>query len=423
VQSDEPLVLLGREFDGFTRALGQQLALMPDLPARYELIEIAALEHLVVDGDGATSGAVDVLMLNTDWLPNLIGQRRLLPLDGYLGSAPPDGWPDAWVPPLRELQQSPDGSVYGIPYHDGPVMLLYRTDLYDDPAERHGYETRFGYPLAPAATWDEFADQAQWFTRPAEGRYGTVLAGLPDEHNNIYDLLTQIWARGGDLLTPAGHSALDGETAREAVEFLHGLWHVQRTVDPAAAQWDSVASGAAFAAGDAALMVNWCGFAAMSSEPGSPTHGLIGCAPAPAGPGPHGRRATMNSYWVLAVAAGCRRPAAAYELIRRLAAPDMDVITARSGGTATRRDTWNRPEVRALSPYYAQLEAAHRDSRAIPRDPDWPALAHVLNDMMRAVVSDAAGTAALPGAHARLEEVLARRSARPGNPPRATAAR
>jgi len=44
---------------------------------------------------GHASGAVDVLMLNTDWLPNLIGQRRLLPLDGYLGSAPPDGWPDA----------------------------------------------------------------------------------------------------------------------------------------------------------------------------------------------------------------------------------------------------------------------------------------------------------------------------------------
>jgi multiple sugar transport system substrate-binding protein len=410
---EDPLVVLGREFEGFTRALDRQFGLLPGLPARHELVEISALERRVVDGDAATSGAVDVLMLNTDWLPNLIAQRRLRPLDGYLASAPPDGWPDAWVPSLRDLQRGPDGRQYGIAYHDGPVMLLYRTDLFSDPSELRGFEARFGYPLAPARTWDEFLDQARWFNRPADGMYGTILAGLPDAHNNIYDFLTQLWARGGDLLSAADGSALDGDTAREAIEFLHGLWHVHRVVDPAAAGWDSVASGVHFAAGEAAMMVNWCGFAAMSSDPGSPTHGRVGCAPAPAGPAPRGVRATMNSYWVLAIAAGCRRPGAAYELIRRIAAPEMDAITAESGGTATRRDTWNRPEITELAPYYAALEAAHSDARAIPRDPDWPLLADVLNDMMRAVVTEAAGTSALAVAHTRLTEILSDRRARP----------
>lgn len=408
----KPLVVLGREFDGFTRSFDRQFALLSGLPARHELIEISALERCVVDGDAAISGDADVLLLNTDWLPNLIRRQRLLPLDGYLAAAPPDGWPGAWVPSLRELQRGPDGRTYGMAYHDGPVMLLYRTDLFGDPAEQRGFELRFGYPLAPAATWDQLLDQALWFNRPADGMYGTILAGLPDAHNNIYDFLTQLWARGGDLLGPDGHSALNRPAAKESVEFLHALWHEHRVVHPDAARWDSVDSGVHFAGGEAAVMVNWCGFAAISSDPHSPTHGLIGCAPAPAGPSPGGARATMNSYWVLSVAAGCRRPSEAWELIRALAAPEMDAITAAAGGTATRRDTWQRLDVRALAPYYAALEDAHRVARAIPRDPDWPALAEVLNEMMTAVVTEApraAALAALDDAHARLAKVLSGR--------------
>jgi multiple sugar transport system substrate-binding protein len=409
---EEPLVLYGREFEGFTRALDEQFRLLPDLRAVHRLIEISSLERLVVEGDGASSGAIDVLMLNTDWLPNLIARRWLRPLDRCLGERPPAGWPDAWVESLRSLQTGPDGRVYGLAYHDGPVMLLYRTDLYQDPAEQRGFTAKFGYDLRPARTWDEFLDQAAWFTRPSEGLYGTILAGYPDEHNNIYDFLTQLWSRGGELLTPGGDSGLDSTAARNGLTFLRDLWHTHRVMPPEAAGWDSVASGIHFAAGDAAMMVNWCGFAALSSDPSSPTHGLVGCAPAPAGTGPGGTRATMNSYWVLSIPVGCRRPGRAYELIQRLAEPAMDVITARSGGTATRRDTWALPETQSLAPYYASLASAHQSARVIPRDPDWPAMARMLNEFMRAVVENGAGLEALGATHTMLQEFLDQRRAR-----------
>lgn len=400
----EQLILYGREFEGFTRSFDRQFALVPEIPARHELIEISELEHLVVDGDGTTSGEVDLFLLNTDWLPNLIAHERLVPLDDYLRSDPPAGWPGAWVESLRSLQTGPDGRIYGTAYHDGPIMLLYRTDLYGDPAEQRGFEARFGYPLRPAQTWAELVDQAKWFTRPEQGLYGTVLAGFPDSHNNIYDFLTQLWVREADLLTEAGTSALDTAAARDAMSFLHDLWHVHGVIDPAAVGWDSVASGVHFAAGEAAAMVNWCGFAALSADPSSPTHGLVGSAPAPAGPS--GTRATMNTYWVLTVPVGCRRPDEAWELLKRLAAPDMDAITASSGGTATRRDTWSRPEIRGLAPYYESLELAHRSARAIPRDPRWPAMGTILNDMMRDAVERGTGLQALGEAHARLEALL-----------------
>lgn len=408
--SSSRLRLVGRAFEGFDRSLTTQLANNPDLNATYELLEIGALEKQVVHGDLAVSGAADVLMLITDWLPSLIAAGKLLPLDDHFAKGPPQGWPDAWAPAMRELQRGPDGRTYGVAYHDGPMLIIYRTDLYSDPGEQQGFADRFGYPLAPPRDWTEFRDQAQWFTRPAQGLWGTVQAGFPDEHNNVYDFLTHLWSRGGELLTADGRSGLDSPAAEEAVDYLHDLWHGVKVVDPAAAGWDSVASGVHFAAGEAAMMLNWCGFAALSADRQSPTHGLVGCAPAPSGTGLHGTAVTMNAYWVLALAAGARDADAAVELIRRLTTSAADVQTAEAGGSATRLDSWRDPRVQAIAPYYAVLEQAHAHSRSVPVDPRWPQMAGILNAMMRAVIEDSSGRAALSRAHTELDALLGSRA-------------
>lgn len=404
--SSPRLRLIGRAFEGFERSLSTQLAANADVNAGYELLEIGELERQVVHGSLTTSGDADVLMLITDWMPSLIDAGKLLPLDDYFAAQPPEGWPNAWAPAMRELQRGPDGRSYGVAYHDGPMLVIYRADLYGDPGEQARFAERFGYPLAPPRDWAQFRDQAQWFTRPEQGLYGTVQAGFPDEHNNVYDYLTHLWSRGGELITPDGRSGLDSGAAGEAIDYLDDLWHGVQVVDPAAAGWDSVASGIHFAAGEAAMMLNWCGFAALSADPDSPTHGLVGCAPAPSGSGPHGVAVTMNAYWVLTVAAGARDPQAAVELIRRLTTFESDVQTAVAGGSATRLDSWRDARVQAIAPYYEVLEQAHANSRSVPADPRWPQMAAILNEMMRAVVEDGAGHAALARAHRELDALL-----------------
>jgi multiple sugar transport system substrate-binding protein len=401
--SEGPLLVLGRAFDGFSRALTRQLGAIAGETATFELPEILELQERVLAGDDAVSGRADLLMVVTDWLPALIETGKILPLDGFFAELPPEGWPDAWHPALRELQQGPDGRTYGVPYHVGPQMLLYRADLYEDPAEREGFAGRFGYPLAAPDTWARYRDQARWFTRPEQGRYGTIMAGYPDEHNTVYDFLTQLWSRGGELTDAAGALTLDTPQARDAAGFLHDLWHVDGVVDPAAAKWDSVASGERFAVGEAALMVNWSGFAAMSAPADSPTHGLVRCAPVPRFDGPGGGRVALNSYWVLAVAAGSSRPQESYQLLQALTTPEMDRITAESGGVATRRDSWADPAVAASAPYYEQFEQAHGGTRALPRDPRWPQISVVLNRMVGRIVTGEGSPAELvAAAHAEL---------------------
>jgi multiple sugar transport system substrate-binding protein len=400
--AETPLVILGRAFDGFTRSLSRQLS-ESGANARFELPEILDLQERVLAGDDALSGRVDLLMVVTDWLPTLIESGKILPLDTFFAADPPEGWPDAWHPALRQLQQGPGGGTYGVPYHAGPQMTLYRADRYEDPDERKGFMARFGYPLAAPDTWAQFRDQAQWFTRHDQRQYGAIIAGYPDEHNTVYDFLTQLWSRGGELSDSSGKLRLNTPQALSAARFLHDLWHVDRVVDPAAAEWDSVASGVHFAAGEAALMVNWSGFAAMSAPAESPTHGQVRCATVPRFDGPGGRRVALNSYWVLAVAAGSSRPEEAYRLLRTLTTSRMDRITAQSGGVATRRDSWADPAVASSAPYYRQFEQAHGDTRALPRDPRWPQISAVLNRLVGQIVSaEASPEDLLAAAHGEL---------------------
>ena len=109
----------------------------------------------------------------------------------------------------------------------------------------------------------------------------------------------------------------------------------------------------------------------------------------------------------ITVPAGSRNPDRAVDLIRQLAGHEMDVRTALGGGSATRRDSWADPRVQAVAPYYEVLEEAHAHARSVPADPRWPKIAGILNEMMRAVVVDAAGQAALDAAHTQLNELLA----------------
>lgn len=130
-------------------------------------------------------------------------------------------------------------------------------------------------------------------------------------------------------------------------------------------------------------------------------------APVPGHDGPGGTAVTLNAYWVLAVPAGARDPERSVDLIRRLTTHEMDVITAVSGGSAARIDSWEDPRVQALAPYYGQLASAHRGSRSVPADRRWPAMAGILNEMMRAVVEDGTSVQALAEAHRRLEALVA----------------
>ncbi len=352
------IVLAGRDFAGFQGGIAAAAARWGgELDARWTGLE--ELERIADRGDA------DVLLMPADWIAPLAAAGAIRPLDGLLASGAPEGWPHGWSPTFHEGVRW-DDRVWGVPFHDGPQLLIHRRDLYEDPRERAGYRARLGAPLRPPRTWAEFDAQARWFTRPAEGRWGTVLAGLPDGHNNVYDFVVQLRRFGGDVLAdpqPGARPApgFGGEAGLRALAWLRALR--LEAVDPRAHEWDSVASGERFAAGEVAVMANWAGYA-QAADAAGPVAGLVGWALLP----DDAERPTVsvNAFWVLALAARDGAEAG-WGLVRTAVSEQGDRETTLAGASGARVSTWRDP--RAGGGVAALFERAHARSRPLPALP------------------------------------------------------
>lgn len=404
------LRLAYRTFDGFERALADQIARFrqrhPDVEVEAVPIEISALYETMVRDGGCRSGEWDLFLCSTDWIPALLRAGDLAGLDAGLRSRPPEDWPAGWSDALLGLQTDADGHVFGLPYHGGPELLLYRSDLFEDPEESAAFAARYGRELAPPQTWPEFAEVAEFFSRPDRELYGCVLAALPDGHNNVYDFLIQLWSRGGELFED-GRAAFAGERGVAALQYLHDLIRVRRLTQPDPRAYDSVGSGELYASGRAAMMWNWAGFSVVAERPGSAIRGKNRLGRIPRGAEPEGRHVSLSTYWVMTMPISGRAPELAWEFLRSTASPDGDLTTALSGGIGCRLSTWRDPRVTAEYACYSLFEELHAGVRTMPALPVYPLINEVLSSRIDSVYTGAASVpAALAAAAAEVDEIL-----------------
>jgi multiple sugar transport system substrate-binding protein len=374
-----------RKFEPFETALARQWEHFEQVHATSLQLEAVPLDlHPLHDSlfveRGLQSGQWDAAMISTDWLSEAAESKALENLAPYIQQAAPEDFPHGWSDSLHRLQNF-DGRILGLPYHDGPECLIYRTDLFADPVERNRYAQQHSEPLDVPQTWEQFHRIAQYFTRPTQRLYGTILAAYPDGHNTVYDFCLQLWTRGGELFDASGAMRLDTHEAREALDFYRGLLGDSSAIHPESRNVDSVQSGFAFAAGEVAMMVNWFGFASMSETIAqSKVRGKVGVAPIPSGGGP---RVSLNAYWVMGLPSGSRHPEIAWQFLRHCASPEMDKLLTLQGGIGCRKSTWSDPDVNAGIPFYHCLEELHEGARELPRRSNWADLATVIDSMVQ----------------------------------------
>jgi multiple sugar transport system substrate-binding protein len=112
---------------------------------------------LVVTTAGDEWPAADLVLIPATDLPRWADAGKLAPL-------PHPGAVDAFMPLYRTRLLGWTGKPFALPVIGDAPVGVYRLDLYADPANQQAYQDRYHRPLQPPPTWEEFADQAEFFS-------------------------------------------------------------------------------------------------------------------------------------------------------------------------------------------------------------------------------------------------------------------
>ena len=407
------LRFVGRPFDGFERALQQQMdsfvtQTATDVTFVRDHRPLPEIHNERSETGAIANGDYDLFLCLSDWLPAVAEAGDILSLESFIRDQPPVDWPDGWADSMRELV-SYDGATFAVPYHDGPQLLHYREDLFESVAEQRGFREAYGRPLSVPRTWTEFLEVAEYFTRPKEGLWGTVVAALPDGHNNVYDFLIQLWSRGGSVLDDSGMPAFNSQAGRAALRFYHDLIHEHGVVPPESVELESVAAGQWYADGKAAMMWNWAGFGAMAESQESAVFGRTNYGLIPRAAAPAGKHTSLTVLYGLTIPAGSNHPELAYEFLKHVSTPESDKLTTESGASGTRFSTWRDPEILRSNTFYSVVEEINTNAvNTLPQIPAYVEFNDILNEMVeKSVVNRSVSTTdALTTAEAQARTLL-----------------
>lgn len=356
-------------------------------------MELHDLYEATLTTNGLKNGTWDIAHLNTDWIFDAVNSQSVENLNDFIAHHPPENFPEGWHSSLLHLQQINNG-VYGLPFHDGPECLMYRKDLFDDPSEKATFKNRYNYELRPPKTWQEFTQIAEFFHRPEDNLYGCVFANFPDGHNMVFDFCLQLWTRGGNLLDHHNTININQTAAIEALDFYRNSVNNTQAVHPQSKEFGSVEAGMAFAKGEAALAINWFGFASMCEVIDESTiKGKVDIAELPFDP--NHTTASLNVYWLYTIGTGSKHKKLAYDFLRFATTAASDKLLTTEGGIGCRKSTWVDSEINQIIPYYNKLSRLHENALTLPQTPIWPKVAELIDQMVLKALNSSTSSAEL----------------------------
>jgi multiple sugar transport system substrate-binding protein len=127
---------------------------------------------------------------------------------------------------LKAYGEYPEGSgkLYALPAMSDATVFAYRKDLFDDPANQKAFQAKYGHPLAPPKTWDEFKHVAEFFTDAKKGMAGAALYYGKDYDGVTMGFDQVLWSFGGKLSDGKKvEGVINSPEAVKALEFYTSL--------------------------------------------------------------------------------------------------------------------------------------------------------------------------------------------------------
>jgi len=273
-------------------------------------------------------GSYDVITFSPLYLIDFVNAGVLEPLNKYIEKYMNKADLDDYLGPYASEGYARIGNTwYGL-FDDGDVFCLYyRKDLFEDPENKNAFRQKYGYELAPPATWEQFDDVGSFFTdKYAPDLYGGAIQRVEGQ---VYSWWTGAFSgHGGQFFDP--ETMKPGINKAAGVKTLQEMVAQNRWMPPGVEKWGFVDVLSAWMAGKIAMTITWPPYGRWSQGYGAtakqlswvpPTQiaGKVGYAPMPGG------RPTLAGGFGLGVSSITKNKDAAYLFIQWLNSPDTSL--------------------------------------------------------------------------------------------------
>jgi multiple sugar transport system substrate-binding protein len=383
----------------------------------------------------AATGIYDFVYIEQDIVYAYLERQFLVDITQSLADNPslasPTFDPTQFTSFIDSFKDPATGDVFGVPMEAFVKIYLYRKDLFEDPAIQAQFQEQYGYPLAPATTFEQYRDNAEFFTNYGQENglelWGTTVQATTGHAASFYEYFESIapsfgvynWGINENYQASVEKGGqMNSDRAKEALTFWLDLLQFAPP-ESTSSTWDEVA--ATFAAGRAAQ--GWVygeNAAWIATDPArSQVVGNVGVALPPTYPGVLEEAQAGEGYigyydgGAFGIPHSSKNKEAALLWLQYIGQPAVQAQWATQGSRIVHTATFDDPLVQAqdarVDGYYTLLEEQGPLFAGAPPFPFHATLREVVMPFIhRAITGELTPAEALDQAAAAADEELVR---------------
>lgn len=318
----------------------------------------AVIQKITFDINSKT-GRYDLIIQVYFDMGRLVTRNQLRALDDFVKNPKlhnPKFNPESDLFPVWHTMGWYEGKAYGYPMMVLTMYTWYRKDLMEDTKEKTAFKTKYGYDLQVPQNWDQYRDIAEFFTRPEQGLYGTLIQGK--KHMALWqEYINFLYSFGGAILdtedsSKYGQIVINSPEAIEATKYYKSLLKYS-SPDSLNFTWDDAM--ALWQQGKVFMSLMWTDQTYTIEDPEqSKVAGKVGYALIPKGRAGSVHQIGGQSYYVPITS---KNPEAAYLFIEWMMSKESQIRQQGLGGASARKSTYQDPDVLKLPWTQASIDA------------------------------------------------------------------
>jgi multiple sugar transport system substrate-binding protein len=335
----------------------------------------------------AKAGTYDVILQSRDALADFATQGALLTVDELeKASGKKAGFEQDLFPKAGQELSAYKGKIYGYPAAANTMFVLYRKDLVESATEKAAFRKRYGYELGPPQDWKQYYDLAEFFTRPGEGFYGTLLQGkrFPAVW---FEWLNFAFSFGGGVMEKQhawqyGPIIINSPETVKATDYYNSL---KKFSYPGFANftWDDAVGQ--MKQGHIFMCIMWSDALFHVLDPKtSSVMGKVGFAPLPAGNAGRVAEIAGSSYFVSRYS---KQPAASFEFILWMMKRDNQIKQELAKGASARKSVYTDPRVLELPYALANAQSLSVGKTMTDTVPEGPQISEIVETAINEVLT------------------------------------